>query len=171
MNDEELFKMNDEELIEIHDEEKMAFIRDYFSKLLAIDYKDKFIREYYHEFISICKNIDELNLTIDKIDYIKELEKYFINLKYKWSKIQIDESIEPEVKYKEETFEKIDNYITLFSQIISEDLSKESLELQEEELIIAKKANEKATWALIIAIIALLLTLYGIIRNILFFGV
>jgi len=143
----------------MNDEEIMDNIRNYFSNLTDIDYKEKFIREFYHEFISTCKYIDELKLTVNKIEFVKELENYFIDIKSEWSDIQIDLTLEAEVKYHEEIFEKIDYYLSLFNKIKSEDLSNESLRLQKEELITAQKAIKKANRALIIAIIGLILSI------------
>jgi len=143
----------------MNEEEIMNYIRNYFSNLTDIDYKEKFIREFYHEFISTCKYIDKLKLTVNKIEFVKELENYFIDIKSEWSDIQIDLTLEPEVKYHEEIFEKIDYYLSLFNEIKSEDLSTKTIRLETEALITARQAYKKARTALIIAIIGLILSI------------
>lgn len=143
----------------MNEEEIMNYIRKYFSNLTDIDYKEKFIREFYHEFISTCKYIDKLKLTINKIEFVKELENYFLDIKSEWSDIQIDLTLEPEVKYHEEIFEKIDYYLSLFNEIESEDLSTKTIRLETEALITARQANKKANWALIVAIVGFFLSI------------
>ena len=143
----------------MNDEEIMDYIRNYFSNLTDIDYKEKFIREFYHEFITTCKHIDELKLTGEKIEFVVELEKYFIKIEREWSDIQVDLNLEPEVKYREEIYEKIDYYLKLFIEITSDTLSLESFDLRKKALITAQKAYKKARTALIVAIVGFFLSI------------
>ena len=143
----------------MNNEEIMENIRNYFFELSKINIKEKFIRDIYHEFIEICKHIDELALTVNEIEFVYELEKNFLDIKNEWLNIQIDITLKPEVKYQEEIFEKIDHYLSLLNEIKSDYSTQGNLILQNEAIVIAQKANEKAQWALIIAIVGFFLSI------------
>ncbi|MHA1243987.1 MAG: hypothetical protein ACTSP7_05360 [Candidatus Heimdallarchaeota archaeon] len=145
----------------MNDEKLMQLIRDFFKSLEKAQYKQEYIRKYYTRFMNLCRNIDDLKLSVEKIDYVNELDNYFLNIKSEWKHLQVNPTHEVEVNYRDEIFAKIKQYQDLSKEIKNEKINNESLILQKEEVATAKEASKKATRANIFAIIAIIIAVAG----------